>query len=119
MGRLGLGLAGLAGFLKGLAKLVDRIGNPLEIDLSQFVRKPEYEKSVSFVEQFHEDFAKIIRAYAGTKTVYVFIDDLDRCEVPKAAELMQAPNLMMSGEQEKLVFILGNGPREGRGRNRC
>jgi hypothetical protein len=41
------------------------------------------------------------------KTVYVFIDDLDRCEVPKAAELMQALNLMMSTDRKGLIFIIG------------
>src|SRR5262249_9857884 len=30
---------------------------------------------------------------------YVFIDDLDRCEVPHAADLMQAINLLLSADQ--------------------
>jgi len=36
----------------------------------------------------------------------VFIDDLDRCEVPKAADLMQAINLMI-GDGSPLFFIIG------------
>jgi hypothetical protein len=38
--------------------------------------------------------------------VFVFVDDLDRCEVSRAAELVQALNLMIP-EESKLIFILG------------
>ncbi len=31
----------------------------------------------------------VVDTYAGPAKVFVFIDDLDRCEVPKAAELLQ------------------------------
>jgi len=41
----------------------------------------------------------------GSK-IFVFIDDLDRCEAPKAADLMQSINLMI-GEGNSLIFILG------------
>jgi hypothetical protein len=36
-----------------------------------------------------------VKTYAEGSRVYVFVDDLDRCEVPKAAELMQALNLLI------------------------
>jgi hypothetical protein len=36
------------------------------------------------------------RACAGNRWVFVFIDDLGRCEVPRAADLIQALNLMIS-----------------------
>ncbi len=76
--------------------------------VSQFVDSPRYEERVSFIEQFHDDFAEMVRSVAGggNGTVYVFIDDLDRCEVPKAAELMQALNLMISNNAS-VVFIMG------------
>ncbi|HEY6329588.1 MAG TPA: P-loop NTPase fold protein, partial [Blastocatellia bacterium] len=48
----------------------------------------------------------IARAYAPGELVFVLIDDLDRCEVPKAADLMQALNLMLS-EHKTLIFIIG------------
>lgn len=38
--------------------------------------------------------------------MYVFVDDLDRCQIPKAADLMQAINLMISGDAQ-LVFVIG------------
>lgn len=106
-GRIGLALAAGVALLKGLAALKETIGNPLEVQLKKHFEVPDYESQISFIEKFHEDFAEIVEAYARQRTVFVFIDDLDRCEVPKAAELMQALNLMMSGKQPNLVFILG------------
>jgi len=61
---------------------------------------------VSFLERFHNDFQKIVSAYSGNKRVYVFLDDLDRCAIPKAAELMESINLMLS-EASNLVFVMG------------
>jgi hypothetical protein len=106
-GPFGLALAAAAAILKGLAALKETIGNPLEVQLKKHFNAPDYESRVSFIEKFHEDFTEIVNAYAQRRTVFVFIDDLDRCEVPKAGELMQALNLMMSGKQPNLVFILG------------
>ena len=81
-------------------------GNPLDIDLQRYVRSPDYQGRISFVERFHADFAKIVKAYAGVRRVFVFVDDLDRCEVPKAAELMQALNLLIA-QDPRLIFIIG------------
>lgn len=106
-GWTGVVLGYLAVILAGFVKLKQYIGNPLAVDLKKYLRSPDYVSRISFVEQFHEDFCKIVDAYAGDKTVYVFIDDLDRCDVPKAAELMQALNLMMSSDRRGLIFIIG------------
>ena len=78
----------------------------LKIDLKNLIKIPHYEDRVAFIERFHTDFKKIVKSYADDRKIFVIIDDLDRCEVPKAAELMQAINLMIS-EQLPLIFILG------------
>lgn len=83
------------------------VGNPLRVDLKKYVSSPDYHSRISFVEHFHEDFGRIVRSYVGRRRVYVFVDDLDRCEVPKAADLMQALNLMMGVEEQPIFFILG------------
>jgi hypothetical protein len=87
-------------------KAKDIVGNPFEINLKKHLRSPDYEGRVGFVEQFHADFRKIVDAYAGKEKVFVFVDDLDRCEVPKAAELMKAVNLLIA-DDPRLIFILG------------
>jgi hypothetical protein len=106
-GRAGIIVGYLTIIFSGWVKIKKYLGNPLESDLRKYLRAPNYDQRVSFIEQFHEDFSRIIDAYAGDKTIYVFIDDLDRCEIPKAAELMQALNLLVSGDQRGLIFVIG------------
>src|SRR5262249_53126413 len=89
----GGGLLAYLALVGGLGlKLKDLIGNPIKIDLKQHLDTPNYQSRVAFIDQFHDDFAKVVDVYGGGDKVYVFIDDLDRCEVPKAADLMQALN---------------------------
>lgn len=103
-------LTGIAGVIVLIAVLckkgIDLIGNPLEINLKKHIKSPNYKEHIAFVERFHGDFKKIVDAYSGNRRVYVFIDDLDRCEVPKAADLMQALNLMI-GNNPQIIFIIG------------
>ena len=100
-------LALLALMFTAWKKLASLVGNPFKVNLKQHVKAPNYEDKVSFVEKFHGDFHKMIGAYCGTgNKVFIFIDDLDRCAVPRAADLMQALNLMIS-ENPQVVFIIG------------
>jgi hypothetical protein len=91
----------------GITKLHRRIQNPLLAHLRGYFDAPDYASKVAFVERFHEDFDKIVAAYVGSSKVFVFIDDLDRCEIPKAAELMQAINMMIS-DNNRLVLTFIN-----------
>lgn len=101
------GITALIGiFLSIVIELRKLLRFPLEINLNKYIKSPHYENQIAFIEQFHEDFKKIVAAYAGKKNVYIFIDDLDRCELPKATDLMQALNLMISNDSN-LIFILG------------
>jgi hypothetical protein len=83
-----------------------KLGNPLEADLEKIVATPGYEGRVEFIDRFHEDFKKILNAYLGQRRAYIFVDDLDRCDVPKAADLMRALNLMIH-DDKRLIFIIG------------
>ena len=78
-----------------------------KIDLTKYLESPNYKKEVAFIEKFHDDFSKIVNAYAGKdEKIYVFIDDLDRCELGKSADLLQALNLMISNDPN-IIFFLG------------
>jgi hypothetical protein len=79
-----------------------------EMKLEEYIDKPDYKGRAAFVDTFAEDFGRTVRAYIPRKNakVVVFIDDVDRCEPPKAADLMQAINLMI-GDDGSLIFILG------------
>lgn len=84
------------------------VANPIETELQQYIADPDYENRVSFIEQFHEDFADILDAYVGDEAqVFVFIDDLDRCLPQKAAELVQSINLMISSGDPRVFFVIG------------
>jgi WD40 repeat protein len=89
-----------------LNKLKETVGDPFKSDLKKYLQTPHYDAQISFIEQFHADFGKIIQTFAGKNKVYVFIDDLDRSEVPKAADLMQAINLLIS-DSPQVFFIVG------------
>jgi hypothetical protein len=87
-------------------KLAELVGNPLQLHLTNYIRDPKYETRTTFIETFHSDFELLIRTYAEGQRVFVFVDDLDRCEIPKAADLMQAINLLIS-DSAPVFYILG------------
>jgi hypothetical protein len=89
-------------------KIPDRARkNLLELKLEEYIDRPDYRGRAAFLDTFTDDFCKTVRAYAPRNCrIFVFIDDLDRCEPPKAADLMQAINLMI-GDGGSLIFILG------------
>ena len=103
---LGSVFALMGTFVSFWLKLKKTVGYPFDVDFSKYFNTPDYEGRVDFIENFHKDFKNIVKAYAGEHKVYVLIDDLDRCEVPKAADLMQAINLMISYDPH-LIFIVG------------
>lgn len=88
------------------SKLKSVFGSPIENNLRKYIKSPNYEEQVNFIEAFHNDFEKIVRAYAGDQKVYVFIDDIDRCMVPRSADLMQALNMLICNSPN-LIFIVG------------
>ena len=98
--------AGIFAGIKSLLRNFQRLLQNPKNNLVKYIEAPDYKKQSAFVEEFHEDFAKIVDAYIGNDRVYVFIDDLDRCEHPKSADLMQAINLMIA-DDPSVVFILG------------
>lgn len=103
-----VGIPWVAAAYFGWEKAKKIFGNPLSYDLSKYVRNLKYEEKVAFIDRFQDDFADIVKSYVGEDgRVFIFIDDLDRCEVPRAAELLQAINLLLSADQGNLFFILG------------
>ena len=98
----------LAAVFFGIEKGKKVFGNPLAYDLAKSIRNLKYEDTVAFIDRFQDDFSDIVKSYAGEDArVFVFIDDLDRCEIPRAADLLQAINLLLSADQGNLFFILG------------
>jgi hypothetical protein len=103
--RLG-GLSGAFGLVLTFALRITKSGVLPPFDRKRYEEAPDYESHAEFLAQFHEDFRRVIAALAGNHRICVFIDDLDRCQVPKAADLMQAINLMMSDDPH-MIFVIG------------
>jgi hypothetical protein len=103
-------IGGFGGFVALAATVALKVrsvaGGTVPIDMKKYIDAPGYESRATFIDQFHKDFGKILGAYAGHRRVCVLVDDLDRCEVPRAADLMQAINLMISSDP-RLIFIIG------------
>jgi len=93
---------GLA-FLHLIWKALPKV--PLDFDVEKYLGGPRYESKVSFLEQFQTDFADYVKANIDGRKVFVFIDDLDRCEVPKAAELLQAINMILASRLPMYVLV--------------
>lgn len=72
----------------------------------QRINEPSYQEHTEFLESFQSDLELILDVYAGEDPVYVFMDDVDRCAVPKAADLMRSINLMISSDCQ-IIFIIG------------
>ena len=100
-------VAALGAAVWRLLRWVNRVWRaPLAGDLVKHLEAPDYASRIAFVEKFHADFQKILSSFLGDRQVAVFIDDLDRCEVPKAADLMQAINMLISDDPQ-IIFIIG------------
>ncbi len=78
----------------------------LTLDTRAYLSVPDYVSRVPFVQRFHEDFELVLKTYVRKRRAFVFVDDVDRCEPPQAADLMRALNLLIPGNQQ-LVFVLG------------
>lgn len=90
-----------------LKDMKSQIFNPIRPDIGEYIANPDYEGRQAFITKFHKDFDQIIKAYTkGEERVFVFIDDLDRCEVPKAADLMQSINLLTES-RPRIIFVIG------------
>jgi hypothetical protein len=81
--------------------------SPFSLGLSKYIKEPDYSSKIGFVRQFQQDFKTVISAVTqkGKWPLVVFIDDLDRCSPAKAAEVIEAVNLLL--DSEYCVFILG------------
>ncbi|MGB9956853.1 P-loop NTPase fold protein [Haloferax prahovense] len=82
----------------------DRILNPIKLDLTEYVDGGDYDANRPLLSDLHNDFDRIVKSYVKDEPVFVFIDDLDRCTVPKSADLLQGLNLLLDSHPR--VFLV-------------
>jgi hypothetical protein len=99
--------AGITAFLQ----IASIYKDPFQIPVKQVFDKPDYKEKVGFIGSFEGDFSAIVsvitRPRFGWKPrkLIIFIDDLDRCKLPKAADVIESINLFLDSEQ--CVFVIG------------
>lgn len=97
--------------ISGILSVSSIFKDPFQIPLDKVFDRPNYKDKVKFLSHFEKDFARIV--YAATKNGFgwkrsklvIFIDDLDRCEPPKSADIVEAVNLFL--DAEGCVFVIG------------
>jgi KAP-like P-loop domain-containing protein len=75
------------------------------LDVLKYPAPLNHRERLSFLERFQDDFAILAKTYSDERRTFVFVDDLDRCEVPKATELLQALNMMLAGDVPIFVVL--------------
>lgn len=81
-------------------------------EMKSYLKKPDYAARRGSSERLHDEFRTWLKAcLRPNERVYVFVDDLDRCAGPRAAELLEWLQLMMSssggGKPFPVVVIAG------------
>jgi len=102
------GLAGsMAAILVFVSKLHELLKSPAALNRTKKLwGKLDFHDRLPLIHEMTRNLQSLIGAYAGNDTVYVFIDDLDRCEYSKAAELIQGL-LQLTSKAPRVVLIIG------------
>lgn len=118
------GVGALAAAWAFLSDMTKQLGSPLKLDMDHLISGAARTVPPDELHRFHQDFRRLLRAYLpppnpgqpARRTVIVFIDDLDRCEAPKAADLLQSLHLLMDLEEDEkppLQTSTTDGPQPG------
>jgi hypothetical protein len=94
---------------------------PAKFTLAQYIRVPDYGKSVGIIHQIHKDLQHIIsvlpdlphaQGEASAKMpLVIFVDDLDRCTPSKVASVVEGVNMFLAGNQSEFMFVIGMDPQ--------
>jgi len=93
--------------LAALKQVHDQVVGPFELNISKYVRTPDYKLRIGFLAEFEKDFKFVIDAVTNNakSSLVVFVDDLDRCEPAKPVEVIEAINHLL--DAEPCVFVMG------------
>jgi len=99
------------GILSGILTVSSVVKDPFQIPVDKIFDRPNYKEKVGFLSKFEMDFAKIVELATNNgfgwkkSKLIIFVDDLDRCEPPKSADIIEAVNLFL--DAEGCVFVVG------------
>lgn len=95
---------------------------PATFSLAEYVRVPDYAKTVGIMHHIHQDLRRILEALPKreihdgtgatvTEPLVIFIDDLDRCSPNKIASVVEGLNSFLAGDQSEFLFVIGMDPQ--------
>lgn len=64
-----------------------------------------HQSQLKYIDQFQNEFSRLVRQHFAKQRLVIFVDDLDRCLPEKAIEVLEAIKLFL--DVEGCVFILG------------
>lgn len=108
---LGQNLVVIGAVLFGIIQISSIIKDPFQLSTKSVFDKPDYKDKIGFIGSLEEDFKRIVSLITcptlGWKAqkLIIFIDDLDRCKLPKAVDIIEGINLFLDSEQ--CVFVMG------------
>lgn len=85
-------------------ELIKLFNSKLGVDFSKFKRSANYRAHIAFLDEFSDEFKRIIKLVGNGKPLVVVIDDLDRCLPEKAIQVLEAIKLFL--DVEGCVFLL-------------
>jgi len=88
--------------------IVESSKNLLNLQIDKYIQaQPNYQEKIGFLAEFENDFKRLVNVVTqqGKYPLVIFIDDIDRCDVPKAADLIEAINIFLNTDH--CVFIIG------------
>jgi iron(II)-dependent oxidoreductase len=101
---------------KGLGKITKEF---LGMDVTDFIRQPDYRKKLGYYDTFDEFFERLIWTYTRMRpkwtsaekpndkkgALVVFIDDLDRCPRDRIIQVLETVKLFM--DKPGCLFVIG------------
>src|SRR5262249_20371357 len=85
-------------------ELVKWLSPKLGVDFSKFKHSTSYRAHIAFLDEFSEEFRRIIRRIGRGRPLVVIIDDVDRCLPEKAIQVLESIKLFL--DVEGCVFLL-------------
>lgn len=90
---------------------------PAKFSLADYVKVPDYGKSVGVIHQIHRDLQRVINVLQESNCrnsfpqLVIFIDDLDRCSPNKVASIVEGINMFLASDQKHFLFVIGMDPQ--------
>jgi hypothetical protein len=90
---------------------------PARFSLSDYMRVPDYTKSVGVLHEIHHDLERVLRLVPNranadrARPLIVFIDDLDRCSPGKVASVVEGINMFLASDLYECMFVIGMDPQ--------